>query len=386
MSADKIVAGPPSATTADLEMPDLKPKYKSWRKKYRKLKCNFDEGIRESNSMFREEQKLSALARRIQEQNDQLLDLLLDLNSTVNIPPELRYNLNLDPAPPPPNPQAQYEQANRQVNEAAALMHNGQLAAGDFIHLRATVEARLAEQDAQPLSSIESHLPHPEPTDSPTKAGPTEPNPYLGMLDTTHETDYLLRLDVSLGDPWSLSRPPPPTLFPDLKNFSERDWEREAQLHNPISVHNWLRKHHPAAFSSTNADADAVSDAGQATPHGRGRGAGGGRKKNLAQKLGDKAVAAAREHEEEGRDTPASELPKTEQELLDEEIGYAEPDAGGSGRKKARDADETYRPKGGRSGRGKRKREDGDVASGKGKKARTSGGVGVGGGVEAFTL
>lgn len=40
------------------------------RKKYRKMKHTFEEKMRESNSLFREEQKAMELARRLQEQNE----------------------------------------------------------------------------------------------------------------------------------------------------------------------------------------------------------------------------------------------------------------------------------------------------------------------------
>jgi len=70
MSDEEIVAGPPGATKESLVMPDLKPKYKSWRKKYRKMKARFDEVIRDNNTLFKEEQKLEALSKRLQEQNE----------------------------------------------------------------------------------------------------------------------------------------------------------------------------------------------------------------------------------------------------------------------------------------------------------------------------
>lgn len=40
------------------------------RKKYRKMRVRFDERMRESNTLFREEHKAIALARRLQEQNE----------------------------------------------------------------------------------------------------------------------------------------------------------------------------------------------------------------------------------------------------------------------------------------------------------------------------
>ena len=50
--------------------PPEKQKYKSWRKKYRKMKAHFDEVLKENNASFVEEQKLHALNKRLQEQNE----------------------------------------------------------------------------------------------------------------------------------------------------------------------------------------------------------------------------------------------------------------------------------------------------------------------------
>lgn len=71
MSDDEIVAGPPGATSVDARgASESKPKYRSWRKKYRKMKTHFDDVMKESNSLFVDEQKLDALSKRLQEQNE----------------------------------------------------------------------------------------------------------------------------------------------------------------------------------------------------------------------------------------------------------------------------------------------------------------------------
>ena len=70
MSDDEIVAGPPGATSADARVSDVKPKYRSWRKKYRKMKTRFDDVMKDSNQLFVDEQKLESLSKRLQEQNE----------------------------------------------------------------------------------------------------------------------------------------------------------------------------------------------------------------------------------------------------------------------------------------------------------------------------
>ena len=67
---EQIAAGPSGATPGDLQPPADKLKYKSWRKKYRKMKAHFDQVLKENNASFIEEQKLETLNKRLQEQNE----------------------------------------------------------------------------------------------------------------------------------------------------------------------------------------------------------------------------------------------------------------------------------------------------------------------------
>jgi len=60
----------PGAKDRPSDPPADKPKYKSWRKKYRKMKTRFDEVLKDNNTLFIEEQKLEALNKRLQEQNE----------------------------------------------------------------------------------------------------------------------------------------------------------------------------------------------------------------------------------------------------------------------------------------------------------------------------
>jgi hypothetical protein len=45
-----------------------RPKYKSWRKKYRKMRVNFDGVLEENRKIFKEEQKLEGIAKRLREE------------------------------------------------------------------------------------------------------------------------------------------------------------------------------------------------------------------------------------------------------------------------------------------------------------------------------
>ncbi|KAF2151858.1 hypothetical protein K461DRAFT_279369 [Myriangium duriaei CBS 260.36] len=70
MSDDEIVLNvEPKSQIAD-SASDERPKYKSWRKKFRKMKLRFDAEMRDNTSLFKDEQKLESLARRLRESNE----------------------------------------------------------------------------------------------------------------------------------------------------------------------------------------------------------------------------------------------------------------------------------------------------------------------------
>jgi len=45
-----------------------RPRYKSWRKKYRKMRHDFDGKLEENKRLFKEEHKLDAIAKRLREE------------------------------------------------------------------------------------------------------------------------------------------------------------------------------------------------------------------------------------------------------------------------------------------------------------------------------
>ncbi|KAI5207896.1 amino acid transporter [Aureobasidium subglaciale] len=351
MSDEEIVAGAPGATSLDARGSELKPKYRSWRKKYRKMKTHFDDVMKESNSLFVEEQKLEVLSKRLQEQNDQLLDLLLDLNTSLSIPQELR--VDLSPAPKTQQPQDErditFEMANNIIANAHRAFHNHEVPHQDFVRIRQDIESLLARKDAKSLVEMEAQIPHPR-YHHPISALVAEADP--AFLSSSHEDAYLARLDNKLEPTAPLSEPRIPSPQP-LSKLTQRELDREVELRNPLSVHNWLKKH------GTISDIDAASEGGAnaQTP------ATANRRRNLAKQIGDKALERAREKE----GSPGS--------TVDNEEGAAAAVTGGDDTpgkpKKAREDDQTYRPKGGRS-KSKRKRDEGENTPARGKKQRTS--------------
>ena len=45
-----------------------RPRYKSWRKKYRKMHATYDATYEENRTLFKEEQRLEAIAKRLREE------------------------------------------------------------------------------------------------------------------------------------------------------------------------------------------------------------------------------------------------------------------------------------------------------------------------------
>ncbi|PBP16459.1 hypothetical protein BUE80_DR012839 [Diplocarpon rosae] len=72
---------------------DAKPVYKSFKKKYRKMKVKFDEVMRESNDLYVEEQRANSTVKRLAQENDQILDLLLEMNNSGQLPIDKRINI-----------------------------------------------------------------------------------------------------------------------------------------------------------------------------------------------------------------------------------------------------------------------------------------------------
>jgi hypothetical protein len=261
----------------------------------------------------------------------QLLDLLLDLNTSLSIPHELRFDLSLAPKSQQPKEERDMnlDTANNIIANAHRAFHNHEIPQLDFVRIRQDMEA---------------HIPHPRYQHQiPPLVAETNP----AFLSSSHEDAYLTRLDNKL-EPAALSDPRPPSPQP-LSKLTQRELDREVELRNPLSVHNWLKKH------GTISDMDAASEGGNAaaqTP------ATANKRRNLAKQVGDKAIERAREKE----GSPGSTVDNEDEPAGDDTPGKP---------KKARDDDQTYRPKGGRS-KSKRKREEGENTPARGKKQRTS--------------
>ncbi|KAF4309995.1 hypothetical protein GTA08_BOTSDO03169 [Botryosphaeria dothidea] len=335
---------PPRPAHHDTMDAPAKPSVRSWRKKYRKMRVRFDERMRESNTLFREEHKAIALARRLQEQNDQLMDLLLDINDTPKIPQHLRFLLDIPYGPDAVVEPHDPDTLHRKLQEAREDFTAGRITQDEFAAREAALTAQFPGLDRKALAELlktpHTHLLPPEqlPDDLVGES-------LAGFLSPNHEEEYLKELDVALGDS-SLYDPNDTSGRPIRLPARDIPSDKELQIRNPDSVYNWLRKHQPQVFLQ-----DKENDKGDAAEKGPkgGNGRGGG-------KRGQAAAA-----------TPMKADPDDDDAFVPET---------GSGRgKRSKVDDEPYRPKGGSSRPSKRKREDGEGGGGRGgrKKAARGG-------------
>ncbi|KAF2091969.1 hypothetical protein K490DRAFT_10242, partial [Saccharata proteae CBS 121410] len=327
------------------------------RKKYRKMRMRFDDAMRVSNNYFRDEHKAVLLARRLQEQNDQLMDLLLDLNEEPHIPINLRYDLSA-PAPSQsdvpslvPDADTDHATTKRKLHEMRDQLAAGTLDAEEFGRLEAELASKLSAVGGKSLAALLEQVPHTH--YSPEQPVPEEALDEMNYLSQGHEDEYLAALDNALGDT-SMYDPLDPSGRPIRYGERVIPSDKELQLRNPDSVYNWLRKHQPQVFLQDRENGDGGAEAAPAKP---GKGRGGGKKKAAAE-----AAAAA------AAVTPVQQRMEGD---IDEEISFV-PETG-SGRGRRNKDDDAYRPKGGSNRATKRKREDGEsTRGGRGKKARAS--------------
>lgn len=277
----------------------------------------------ESNSLFRDQERLYDISQRIAEQNDQLLALLLELNSHPQIPTRLRYDLQ--DAATFHKPEKHEDESNARValRVTRHRIQQGAVRQPEYEDLESdllkTVEFAPKQSyrdllEGQPLQNIDEQQVEVQ-------------GPLLGgFLSSKQEDAYLQALDDFLDRKSNHPRSHV-VVNPGARNMektAERD--REAQLKNPVSVYNWLRKNQPQVFLQDQENEKT------------------------------KTSASSRKSKRE----PTSKAIKSEPELYDED-GIATEDKAGAGAskgKRKRDEDSGYRPKGGHARPNKRRKGD----------------------------
>ncbi|KAN0108549.1 IEC3 subunit of the Ino80 complex, chromatin re-modelling domain containing protein [Hyaloscypha variabilis] len=218
-----------------------KATYKSFKKKYRKMRIKFDETMSQSNKYFNQERKAMETAKRLKQQNDQLLDLLLDVNESAQIPVDKRIDLTTDipalsPIPPLVSNDDLENAAELQTPEGQAL----------YNEIRTMISEKASSSDAsKPLKSLAAlmaatpHLSasHPNlPSETMTSLEPEEGQKApLAYLTADQLEDYLYDIDASLGIVPPLA---PPNQTP----------QHDLTFGNFHSPYNWLRRNVPQIF------------------------------------------------------------------------------------------------------------------------------------------
>lgn len=281
--------------------------------------------------------------------NSQLLEVLMEFNDSLQIPPNLRYDLilpgesrtlfspELDDVYP-----SSYDAvtAKAYLNEARAKLTAREITPKTYHHV---LEAIRRTKDFQPSIkySALAETPHSEPlNDGDQLSEDSQMEINLGYLTPDHETEYLLASDARLGDPSAAAQL---SQLPEKPSFSDR--QREAAVHNPISVYNWLRRNQPQIFLQDNENA---SEKGST---------------RLANVRTSKRTSLARNTTKE-------------EDMYDEDgIAMEAPAPSSSKGKRKREEDTGYRPKGGSRG-GSRKKKESD-AKNSGRRSKRSSGVGA---------
>lgn len=311
------------------------------RRKFRKMRIKFDDAMRQSNALIMEEWKAMGTARRVQAENDQLLDALLDFNNQPRVPARQRFELS---------DAATKTSAGLAITSEAALhelreqLNSGAITAEQYTQQADQLHTAQAIQQVQKtLASLEATVPHTALADLTTLPDGIDLSEHApGYMSPQHEDEYLLALDQLLGDPsFEEAARHHRTLHlgPSQPPLSEKD----LTIRNPDSVYNWLRKNQPQVFLQDKDGPHHDNMSEKAAPKG-------GSKKSRPSNMGG---------------TPG---PKDDHDADDS----AAPEAKAKGKKAAADPDDTaYRPKGGSSRPAKRKRE-GEEAKGARKKNRPS--------------
>ncbi|KAF2830860.1 hypothetical protein CC86DRAFT_391668 [Ophiobolus disseminans] len=326
------------------------PVKRSWRRKYRKMRVKFDNAMNLSNRLITDEWKAMGTARRLAENNDQLLEMLLDINEQTRAPARLRFNLDPAGTTAPVDAGPSPEMIGQQLQELREAAASGAISQEEYIDRADRLHnSQAIRQTLKSLASLEARTAHTtcdELPDYPVDGlDLSEHAP--GYMDSAHEEEYLAALDQVLAEPGfdlALQQGRPIRTSASQAPLSEKD----LTIRNPDSVYNWLRKHQPQVFLQ---DKDALHHENMSEKSAAPKANAGGRKGIKRESAIGGGTPGPREHKDEDEDSVAGE-------------------AGGKGRRKTvgGEDDTAYRPKGGSSRPAKRKREDGDTPVGKGKK------------------
>lgn len=321
--------------------------YKSWKKKYRKMRINFDKKMQDGENLHKQEAKACATAKRIAVENEyvnhdtqsiavvdihllthlpysQLLELLFEINNSPQIPLDKRIDVSMAPALKSSAPVHPIDRDHSKQKEDA-LKRLEQL----ISEVPHSTYATAKDNNA----SFVNDLSAPD--------GEAFPTNFLTVDDMDN---YIHAVDGALDGETRI-----PTLAP-AAHPDHNSAPAQPHLTNPTSVTNWLRKHAPKIFlqdGEQNGDGEDGEGSARKPRGGRSeRGGKGGAK-------GKRASAASRLAQDNGDVS------------MDDDADYGTPTTKG---KRKRDEDPGYKPS--RPSKKKRKSES-DGPARKSKKDST---------------
>ncbi|KAF3396587.1 hypothetical protein DPV78_007777 [Talaromyces pinophilus] len=321
----------------------------SFKKKFAKLKVKFELEMRESEALVREQLRIEDVSKKLQETNDQLLEVLMEFNDSIYIPTNLRYDLSLPGEMTPPMTPDDDDDiapstytttaAKAALKEARAELEAGEITADTYRRLERGVKRSTTFRPSMQYASLRQIAQHSGSVAASSASifGELDQDSTtllnMNYMTPEHEHEYLLALDAKMGD---AAADVQLKQLPEKPTFADR--EREAILQNPNSVYNWLRRNTPYVFLQDNEVASEKSSQVQTQPQrSTAATARSSKRSSLA------ASKAAKEAKEE--------------DMYDEDgIALDVPAPSATKAKRKRDEDTGYRPKGGRSGGSKKKK------------------------------
>ncbi|GKU04226.1 hypothetical protein FLAG1_07337 [Fusarium langsethiae] len=295
--------------------------YKSWKKKYRKMRIVFDQKMHDGEELHKQEDKAAALVKRLAVENDRLLDLLLDINNSPQIPPEKQVEVSLKPSSDSKAPVLPLDE------EYELRKDTPKKRLEDLVK---SVPHSTYSTAKETLPQIVSELKAPE--------GEAFPADFLSADDIDN---YIYDIDMALDN----GSQHLPTLAPRAHPGNHQP--SHPHLKNPTSVTNWLRKHAPKIFlQDGEAHGDADDNEGGHTGGRKTRGSRGERGGRASTR--GKRVSAAVRAAAADRDVDAS---------MDEEQDVASTPVSRGKRKRNTEDDTGYKPRGSSTRPTKKKRK-----------------------------
>ncbi|PKS05794.1 hypothetical protein jhhlp_007623 [Lomentospora prolificans] len=290
----------------DEDAAETRPKYRSWKKKWRKLRVTFDQKMHEAEVLWLREQKAKATIKRIAIENE--------YQRIPHIPEKRVAIPTLSSDPPEPS---------------------------DLLKTLVTLESEVPH-----LSYEQAKDTFPDALLDITPApGEDEPATFLTVDEIEN---YIYEIDLRLGLPKlnSLASAAkdgaPPSALPSTTT-------RDFLVKHPHSAYNWLKANAPHVFLQGGEAATAHDD----DDHAAG-GAASSRKKGGKT---DKSAKPAKSKRQSKADRLLAEQKELGDVSMGEDDNYATPAA----KKRKRDDDGGYRPKGGSSTRPAKKKRKSDV-------------------------